>query len=295
MAPCNYAIVMFAYNEEQNIQSSLDSLFAAINPNFTKLTVIANGCSDNTANIVRDNRHRFGRHRLSVVELAIGDKCNAWNHYIHVLAGNESCHFFVDADVTFSEDCFGRMSRCLNESAQSYNIVAGVPLSGRNQDYYQSLITDRSCFFGNLYGARYSYLQLLREKNFRLPIGLNWIDSFLTKAANTDLNFGPKNLPNRVTYCPGVGYYVDSLSPLRLEDIRLYLNRIARYELGKIQELYLDALTVESWPKTLDQINTQIWSEFSNDAVNLSLVKRWLVRRRLKRFIDQASKEIDHA
>ncbi|MBT7334271.1 MAG: glycosyltransferase family 2 protein [Gammaproteobacteria bacterium] len=280
-----YAIVMFAYNEEDNIQRSLDSVFSNVDDGLTTLTVMANGCTDRTAEIVRKNIERFSAQRLQLVELSLGDKCNAWNHYVHQLADMETCCFFIDADVAFSSACFSQMSAHLNNADPSYHVVAGLPLSGRNRDYYETLVVERACFFGNLYGLRGSYLKLLRQAQFHLPVGLNWIDSFLTKAANTDLKFGSENLPNRVTYLPQVGYYVDSLSPFRASDIKLYRNRIARYELGKIQERYLDALPLSQWPKTLEPINRQIWENFPQQTQALNLIKRWLVRGRLKKLV----------
>jgi glycosyltransferase involved in cell wall biosynthesis len=281
----SYTVTMFAYNEERGIRSAVESVFNASGAGLNRLLVIANGCTDATAEIVRQSQLRFGAQKLQLVELKLGDKCNAWNHYIHELATDEACHFFVDADVKFSVDSFDILANHLGESPSSYHVVAGLPLSGRNCDYYRSLVKERACFFGNFYGLRSTYIQLLRDKHFRLPIGLNWIDSFLTKAANTDLGFGKNNLPERVTYVDGVGYYVGSLSPFRWRDIRTYRNRIARYELGKIQEIYLDEMNSSDWPEDMDSINRDVWEHFSERARHIGPIKRALVRRRLRKLL----------
>jgi len=149
------------------------------------------------------------------------------------------------------------------------------------------LVEERSCFFGNLYGASQAYMQMIRTKNFYLPIGLNWIDSFLTKAANTDIQFLNYNLPKRVIFKRGVGFQFESLSPFNISDIKLYKNRIARYELGKIQELYLDSLNIESWPREMTEINLHILENFKEKTTHLSFIKRMLVKQRLIKLLSK--------
>lgn len=280
-----YSIVMFAHNEEANIATSLESAHQQTNDGLTRLLVIANGCKDRTVEIVRGIQASPGLDHLALVELALGDKCNAWNHYLHELADDVDCHFFVDADVFFSENCFEQLARQLTVAAPTAHAVAGMPLSGRNADFYRSLVIERSCFFGNLYGLSNAFVRLVQDRNFRLPIGLNWIDSFLTKAVNTDLGFGRDNLPGRVTYLPEVGFRFQSLSPLRRRDIQLYLNRIARYELGKLQEVHLDRLPPEEWPRDMRAINERILYNFEEEAAQVSVLKRILARRRLTRLL----------
>lgn len=283
----SYSIVMFAYNEADNISTSITSVFDAVDAGLSRFIVIANGCSDNTADVIARCKDDLKFKKLEVIELAIGDKCNAWNHYVHEVAStDDDCHFFVDADVSFSKHCFPKLAEKLYAVEPTPNAIAGLPLSGRNVHYYQSLVRERSCFFGNLYGLSKKYLAMIREQRFRLPRGLNWIDSFLTKAANTDIGFGAQNLPGRVTFLEDNGFFVDSLSPLRLSDISLYKNRIARYELGKIQEFYLDALPVQDWPENMHKINQDIAKNFKIKSGHLSWLKRVLVARRLHRLIN---------
>jgi hypothetical protein len=94
----------------------------------------------------------------------LGDKCNAWNHYVHNVADEDTlCHFFVDADVVFSQQCFPLLIDKITKANDSCHIIAGMPLSGRNLEFYQSLVTERFCFFGNLYGPTWGtvYFTLL--------------------------------------------------------------------------------------------------------------------------------------
>jgi hypothetical protein len=278
-----YNITMFAYNEEDNISTSLTSVHANKGTQINKVFLIANGCTDNTIQQAERLKKKLHFHELQIIDLEIGDKCNAWNHYMHVLADDVDCHFFIDADVNFSDRCFQKMHSKLMSTANAEVAIAGLPLSGRNIEFYRSLVIERACFFGNLYGIRHNFVERIREVNFHLPIGLNWIDSFLTKAVNTDLQFFNYNLPNRVTYIDNVGYSFESLSPFNKADVKLYFNRIARYELGKLQEKHLDALDVDKWPKDMKSINQKIGNNFTQETRSLSVIKRFLVRKRLNR------------
>jgi len=280
-----YNIVMFAYNEEKNIASSLSSVHLNKGKGLNKFYLIANGCTDHTVTVANRVKAQLNFQELEVINITLGDKCNAWNHYMHQLAENVDCHFFIDADVNFSNNCFEKMHKRLTETAVETVAIAGMPLSGRNITFYRSLVIERSCFFGNLYGLKHSFIQRIKESDFTLPIGLNWIDSFLTKAVNTDLQFFKYNLPNRVTYSEGVGYKFSSLSPFHLDDIKLYFNRIARYELGKIQEQYLDEIAIRNWPNNMQAINLQIRENFQMHSEKLSTLKKYLVNKRLNKLL----------
>lgn len=281
----NYNIVMFAYNEQDNIEKSLNSIFNNTDERLSTFFLIANGCTDDTVAVANQIKAELQFEKMVVVSLAMGDKCNAWNHYMYQLADSTGVHFFVDADVQFSENCFPLLATQLMEAPDKTVAVAGMPLTGRNLDFYQSLVRERACFFGNLYGLKWSFIERIREDQFKLPVGLNWIDSFLTKAVNTDLKFFNYNLPNRTTYLEGVGYRFTSLKAWKCKDLTLYINRIARYELGKIQEKYLDAMNVTEWPESMQAINHSIQKNRDEDIAGLGLIKTYLVKKRLKRII----------
>lgn len=276
---------MFAYNEANNLSLSLTNMHNNIDDRINTVYLLANGCTDNTVQIAHQLKEKLSFTQLEIIEISLGDKCNAWNHYVHEIRAEADCHFFVDADVIFSNNCFSILYDELIEAETTPNVIAGYPLSGRNLDFYKMLVEERSCFFGNLYGVSHEYLRMIQEKDFYLPVGLNWIDSFLTKAANTDIQFLDHNLPDRVIYKKDVGFQFESLSPFKLDDIKLYKNRIARYELGKIQEVYLDKLLVNEWPRDMKNINSDILQNFGSNTTHLGLIKKLLVKHRLQKLI----------
>lgn len=280
-----YNVVMFAYNEAKNIETSMRSVFDASGEQLDTFYILCNGCTDDTAQRAERTRDQLGFTQCRIEQLTIGDKCNTWNHYWHALSGDQVVHFMVDADVKFSAQVFENLHRFSTSLPASAHVIAGLPLSGRNKDYYRSLVEQRHCFFGNLYGVTKAFRDLIIERQFRLPMGLNWIDSFITKGANTDLTFDRYDRPERVFYQPGEGYYFDSLSPFKRDDIKLYLNRIARYQLGKWQEIELDKIAVSQWPTDMHDINQRLSSQAEKRALS---IHHWLAKRRLKRLLRRA-------
>lgn len=252
----SYSVVTFAYNEENSIADTIRSILANCDQRVTKFTVVANGCTDQTVEVAKASVEGSAI-PCEVVELSLGDKCNAWNEYVYYHLPDAGVHFFVDSDVTFTEKAFPRLFDQLL-SSPGKNAVTGLPQTGRNLPHYYELATRYSCLFGNLYGLNNEFIQRLVEKNIRLPVGLSWIDAQITKLVNDNLEYNKDDYQHRVTFVEGVGYRFESLKPWSLDDIRLYINRICRYKTGQLQEPYLDALPFTEWPGTMDGINREI-------------------------------------
>jgi glycosyltransferase involved in cell wall biosynthesis len=277
---------MFAYNEEKNILKSLNSVFENVDAALNLLYVIANGCTDNTVKILNEQRQYHPK--LRVVDITLGDKCNAWNHYIHSIApGTEVyAHFFVDSDVQFTPSAFPQLVKKLNNTPSAV-AIAGLPYSGRNKEFYQSLVIDGVCLFGNLYAMEDDFLNVIREKNFKLPIGLGWIDSAITKAINCNITNQYDSIPDRITYEDGSGYTFDSLNFLKLSDIKLYINRLARYDVGKLQEQYLNELEFYEWPSSCAEINSKILNDIANGTTKIKRHLKPLIIKKLKKLLPE--------
>lgn len=251
-----YSVVTFAYNEEKSIANTLLSVINNSDNRLCHIAVIANGCTDNTAKVAAELLKQYAPCPYEVVDLTIGDKCNAWNEYLYNYLPDCSVHFYVDSDVTFSHNAFPTLFDKLNSSDRL--AVTGLPQTGRNSKQYIKLATEYSCLFGNLYGVKHEFLQRVREQNIKLPRGLSWIDSQITKLINHDLSTDKLSYKHQVTFVEGVGYEFDSLKFWSAADIKLYLNRVTRYKVGQLQEPYLDLLPFTEWPEDMDLINQAI-------------------------------------
>jgi len=252
----SYSVVTFAYNEEKTIAATLRSIIDNADQRLCHISIIANGCSDNTYKVAKSTLEKYATCKFNVIDLALGDKCNAWNHYVYSMLPECDVHFFVDSDVTFTTQAFPKLFDKL--IASNHNAVTGLPQSGRNSKHYTELATRYSCLFGNLYGLKHEFLSNLTQQGIRLPIALSWIDSQLTKLVNHNLNTLKDDYQNRVTFEPGVGYLFPSLKPWRRADFKLYINRLVRYKVGQLQEVYLDELPFVKWPPHIKEINQRI-------------------------------------
>lgn len=275
----NYSIVTFAYNEEKSIAATIKSIISNTDQRLQQITIVANGCTDRTYEVALATLQESASCQYVVKNLAFGDKCNAWNYYVHELAPQSDVHFFVDSDVTFSAFAFPTLFDRLIASDKL--AVTGLPLTGRNLAFYTELATKYSCLFGNLYGVKQEFLQKLTAQKVKLPIGLSWIDAQLTKMINHNLEPAKDDYQGRVTFVPGVGYEFDSLKPWKRADVRLYINRIVRYKVGQLQEVYLDDLPFTEWPEDMQEINEKIlakglgWAELGK----LILLKSRIIQR----------------
>lgn len=276
-----YNIVMFAHNEEKNIAVSVESVFKVADEKLNAFYVLANGCTDNTSQEVERLQDVYGQ-KLKLVSLSLGDKCNAWNHYVHQLAENVPVHFFVDADVTFVDETFSKLSQKL-ESNKLANAAAGLPFSGRNKHHYLELVKQGKCLFGNCYALKMSFIELIRVKDFHLPIGLGWIDSAITKVVNRDLEDIQNPKEGKIIFDEDCGYCFDSLSIFSKADRSLYISRIVRYKLGKYQEKYLESLSFTDWPKTLLRINELVLKDLIETRSRFDIFNRYLVIKRIKK------------
>lgn len=278
-----YSIAVFAYNEEKTIGATLNSIIANSDDNLKHICVLANGCTDKTAATAEAILSAQSTVAYEVVDIELGDKCNAWNTFVYQHLPDTAAHFFVDSDVTFTKNAFPILFNQL-QSKPDKNAVTGLPQSGRNIAQYTELVVKYSCLFGNLYALTHDFLVRLSAQNIKLPVGLCWIDAQITKLVNEDLRPNKDDYKGRVTYVDGTGYVFDSLKPWKKDDRTLYLNRITRYKAGQLQEPLLDALPFIEWPDTMNGINAKILSQpIGYSELGWKVIFKQKILKRLKR------------
>lgn len=165
-------------------QTLLDSAEFAIS-----IAVVANGCSDRTAEVARENfsHQRFAGMTTAVRELDVPGKSNAWNEFVHsVVPSDTDFVFFLDADIRIPGE--NSMLLVLRSLADNSKAVVAVDRSvkdlelERPKGFTERLIKratgtandTRQAIAGAFYCVRYSAL-----KGIWLPIGLPGEDGFL--------------------------------------------------------------------------------------------------------------------
>jgi glycosyltransferase involved in cell wall biosynthesis len=226
-----WPVMVLAHNEEQHIAACLDSIFAAEPGRPFDVFVMANGCTDRTEGIVTDYaRRQAGIHLVSI---ALGDKCNAWNVFIHEtvpsrVPGRE-IYFFMDGDARAVRGSFSAMARALREHTHAH-AASAVPGSGRNVARDREEILAEHGLVANLYALRGSFVDRLRALSVRIPLKLEGDDGLIGALVKWDLD--PKNNSfdhERIVPCADAAFEFEPMSPTRLADCKIYWKRAVRY------------------------------------------------------------------
>jgi cellulose synthase/poly-beta-1,6-N-acetylglucosamine synthase-like glycosyltransferase len=110
-----WPVMVLAHNEERHIEACLDSIVGSNSAHALETYVMANACTDATEQIVRDYGRRHPEVKLVSIEL--GDKCNAWNVFIHDTVArycpDRETYFFMDGDARSIRGSFDAMHAAL--------------------------------------------------------------------------------------------------------------------------------------------------------------------------------------
>lgn len=226
-----WPVMVLAYNEESHITACLDSIFAADPDRCFQVYVMANGCTDRTEALVLEYAQR--RPEVHLVSIAMGDKCNAWNVFVHDTAPS-SCpgrgvYFFMDGDARAIPGSFTAMARALEENPAA-NAAAAVPNSGRNAARDRDAMIEERVLVANLYSLRGSFVERLKEQGVRIPLKLEGDDGLIGAFVKWDLKPAPNGFDDqRIVTCADAAFEFERISPWRLADWKVYWTRCVRY------------------------------------------------------------------
>jgi glycosyltransferase involved in cell wall biosynthesis len=234
----SWSLAVFAHNESGRIRAALESIVRAAGGRDVEVFVLANGCTDSTVDEVRTCANVLSD--LWLAEIELGDKANAWNVYVHDLVTPERAqeietYFFMDGDVTLEPDALVLLAAALSE-VPSARAAGGMPATGRDKASWRDRMVKNGVLAGNLYALRGSFVECLRQRHIRLPVGLIGEDIFVSwlvatqHGQTTALDEGP-----RCIFCSVAEFSFRSLSPIRPADYRLYVRRKWRYTLRALQ------------------------------------------------------------
>lgn len=162
-------ICVMAYNLEDSIQETLRSLVGAYRPYSAHVYVMVNGCRDNTLQKVEELSLEMPE--MTAVNIAFGDKANAWNTFVYDHYDGHSIAVFADGDLTFENAALSNLITYYR-AHPDYNAVSGYPFSGgRSAKAWQKELREKHLFTGNLYLLSPAFLQRVRELGIRLPLG----------------------------------------------------------------------------------------------------------------------------
>lgn len=226
-----WAVMVLAHNEERHIENCLDSIFAADPDRRFEVYVMANGCTDRTEDIVI----AYGRRRpeVKLVSIKMGDKCNAWNVFIHETipahCPGRDIYYFMDGDATAAEGAFKAMARGLDRTPYAH-AAAGVPLTGRNAQSDREAMLREHALVANLYALRGTFVERLRAGQVRVPLKLEGDDGMIGAFVKWDLQPVTNGTDDeRIVVCADAGFRYESFTMLSPRDWKTYWKRCVRY------------------------------------------------------------------
>jgi glycosyltransferase involved in cell wall biosynthesis len=223
--------MVLAHNEERHIRACLDSIFAADPGARFEVYVMANGCTDATEEIVRAYARQ--RPEVHLVSIALGDKCNAWNVFIHETAParcpDREIYFFMDGDARAVPGSFSAMARALAEDEYAH-AASAPPASGRNAARDREELLQMRGLVANLYALRRSFVSRLQRLGVRIPLKLEGDDGLIGALIKWDLAPERQEFDHRrIVPCPAAGFQFEPFSPLRAGNWVTYWRRAVRY------------------------------------------------------------------
>jgi glycosyltransferase involved in cell wall biosynthesis len=250
-------VVVFAHNEERRILAALTSIEQARPATASPfdIFVLINGSTDCTERLVE--AYAAERTHVHPIVIGRGDKSNAWNHYIHDVAGAADVHFFMDGDVRVVPGSFDVLHDALVRAPDA-RAAAGVPMSGRNETGWRRHIVTNHGMPGCLYALRGELVAEMRRRGLRLPVGLIGEDVLLQWLVKHDLGDSPHEIKENIAPCPTAGFEFDSLSPWKLENWQVYAKRLRRNSLRYLQMRMIHNILkekgVEGLPGDMEEI-----------------------------------------
>jgi glycosyltransferase involved in cell wall biosynthesis len=221
-----WSICIFAHNEERLLPSCIAALDAAAAGGDYAVHVLENGSTDRTVEVAR--ALAAADSRITVHELSLGDKANAWNEYVHRIAPRAEMHVFVDGDVRPSRGAFRSLAFAFEGSPKALG-AAALPTTGRSRRAWAAKLFREHYISGNLYALKGAAIEMLRQQNIMLPVGAFGEDGIITYILLTDFKGGPDDSHRtRIAVASGAHFEFDSLEA-NPRDAAIFRRRMNRY------------------------------------------------------------------
>lgn len=228
----SWSVCVFAHNEATLIEASLRSILRGLGDRRATVHVVVNGSRDGTAEVVETMLAREPRLRLH--RLALGDKSNAWNHYVHT-AGDADMHVFVDGDTEIDEAAFTAFE-ARARGRDGVLVLAGVSKGGSGDARVADMQMRCNALAGCLYAMPGEAIRMLRQRRFRLPIGLIGDDSLICWLAK--LRWEPQTGrfdETALVQCPDANFRFGKTRYWRPDLAWEHVKRQKRYALRQLQ------------------------------------------------------------
>ncbi|MGJ8694432.1 MAG: glycosyltransferase family 2 protein [Thalassotalea sp.] len=230
-------ICVVAHNEQEHILGCLQSIevaIAAANISQYCVHIINNGSSDNTQIIAEtfcaDKTPWFAHN------IALGDKANAFNLGVYNYATADALTVYIDGDCKISAGTLSAFITAHQDKPNAY-IYAAIPMTQGNttQQTIKNTLAG-TALSGNLFALSEQFIKKLREKSFKLPVGLIGDDSLLAWVSSHDFKLSNGVISGYLVGVEGAKFEYHRLAPTSWSNIKLYYRRLTRYSLRHLQQ-----------------------------------------------------------
>jgi glycosyltransferase involved in cell wall biosynthesis len=226
-----WCVMVLAHNEERHIGACLDSIFDGERGRPVDVYVMANGCTDGTADVVRAYRKR--RPTVHLVDIKMGDKCNAWNVFVHETVPkccpDKAIYYFMDGDARSVPGSLAALEQGLIDHPAAHASSA-PPASGRSMEHDRRELINGRHLVANLYALRGDFVRRLQREAIRLPLALEGDDGLLGILVKWDLKPHLQEPDDkRIEPCPTAGFIFQSVDWRQPREWRGYWKRLVRY------------------------------------------------------------------
>lgn len=225
-----WPVMVLAHNEERHIRRCIRSILDGDAGAALEVYVMANGCTDDTERIVAELAQADSR--VHLVSITLGDKCNAWNVFVHETVPQQcperGIYFFMDGDATAVPGSFSAMAEVLASDSHAH-AVGAPPASGRSMARDRDEIVAERGLVANLYALRGAFVERCRHEGLRIPLKLEGDDGLIGALVKWDLDPRQPMDDRRIAVCPEAGFCFESFSLRRASDWRAYWKRMVRY------------------------------------------------------------------
>lgn len=261
-----WSVAIFSSRESiEVLAASINSVLNASKGKDTVIDVIVNGNSDLASEVGHHIESiKFVRNQhvmLRVWLITIADKAHAWNQYIHEIWPQSDIAYFIDGYVQVNSDSLTEINNGLDSSSSAL-AASGVPTTGRSARVLREEMMRSGGIHGNLYAIRGKVVRLLRERKFRLPLGIYRTDPTLGAALAFALDpaHNEWKLKERILVHPEATWSCPSLIWWSLSDLRAQGKRLFRQAQGNLENAAIrDHLAIrrklpECLPQTVSEL-----------------------------------------
>ncbi len=244
MAPMqwDWNIAVFCRNEQRSIAACIESIAQASQTRRALITLVINGCSDDSRQAALAAARRCGA-ALSVHVIAHGDKANAMNRFFYDLRADAALYFFVDAYATIAPTALDALESALACSPRAV-AATGIAANGRTMRRRSAeVLTQGGQLHGQFHALRRDFLDRLVARRIRIPIGLYYGDGLIGSMAMHDLDSVHQPWePGRIVSSPHATYRIPQLSVFRAQDLRRQFHRKIRQMRGRLENLAIRSI-----------------------------------------------------